>query len=104
MIQLWFVIAALDAVAARCLPARALRARGKHERSELGDLWFPDPGGRRLAASGIKIAAALRERRVRPHVRGAASDALEDIERFVHPQRARWRGRLWRLARPWTWF
>jgi hypothetical protein len=51
-----------------------------------------------------RVVAALREGRVRPHVKGTATHALEDIELFLHPQRARWRGRLWRLARPWTWF
>ncbi|MEU0078917.1 hypothetical protein ABZY58_13530 [Micromonospora tulbaghiae] len=30
-------------------------------------------------------------------------DALDDIEVFLHPRRARWRGRVWRLIRPWTW-
>jgi len=51
-----------------------------------------------------RVVAALRQVRARPHVRGTAGDALEDIEVFLHPQRARWRGRLWRLTRPWTWF
>jgi hypothetical protein len=51
-----------------------------------------------------RVVAALRQVRARPHVRGPAGNALEDIEAFLHPRRARWRGRLWRLARPWTWF
>src|SRR4051794_12528062 len=51
-----------------------------------------------------RVVVALRQAHVRPHVRGTAADALEDIEIFLHPRRARWRGRLWRLARPWTWF
>jgi hypothetical protein len=28
---------------------------------------------------------------------------LEDIEIFLHPGRTRWRRRLWRALRPWTW-
>jgi hypothetical protein len=51
-----------------------------------------------------RVVVTLRQARVRPHVRGTAADALEDIEIFLHPRRARWRGRLWRLGRPWTWF
>jgi hypothetical protein len=51
-----------------------------------------------------RVVAALRKARVKPHIRGTASDALDDIELFLHPRRARWRGHLWRLVRPWTWF
>ncbi|AVT32614.1 hypothetical protein C6361_27680 [Plantactinospora sp. BC1] len=51
-----------------------------------------------------RVVVALRQARRRPHVRGTVTDALEDIELFLHPRRARWRGRLWRLVRPWTWF
>ncbi|MGK5739260.1 hypothetical protein [Micromonospora sp. URMC 103] len=51
-----------------------------------------------------RVVAALRRARVLPHVKGTATDALEDIERFLHPLHARWQGRLWRLVRPWTWF
>ncbi|MDG4809434.1 hypothetical protein O7634_22030 [Micromonospora sp. WMMD1120] len=51
-----------------------------------------------------RVVVALREARVKPHVRAAATNALDDIEMFLHPRRARWRGRLWRLVRPWTWF
>ncbi|WBB69038.1 hypothetical protein [Micromonospora sp. WMMD812] len=51
-----------------------------------------------------RVVAALRQARVMPHVKGTATNALEDIELFLHPRRARWRGRLWRLVRPWTWF
>lgn len=51
-----------------------------------------------------RVVAALRRARIRPHVKGTAGDALEDIETFLHPRRARWRWRLWRLIRPWTWF
>ncbi|RBJ08066.1 hypothetical protein DRA43_07340 [Micromonospora provocatoris] len=50
-----------------------------------------------------QVVAALRRARTRLHVRGNAADALDDIEVFLHPRRARWRGRLWRLIRPWTW-
>lgn len=50
-----------------------------------------------------RVVAALRKARVRPHVRGTAANALEDIELFLHPRRAHWRGYLWRLVRPWTW-
>jgi hypothetical protein len=28
---------------------------------------------------------------------------LDDIEIFLHPRRTRWRQRLWRTLRPWTW-
>jgi hypothetical protein len=51
-----------------------------------------------------RVVVALRRARVRPHGRGTAGDALEDIATYLHPRRARWRGRLWRLWRPWTWF
>ena len=51
-----------------------------------------------------RVGTALRQVRVRPHVSGTARNALEDIELFLYPRRARWRGRLWRLARPWSWF
>ena len=51
-----------------------------------------------------RVVTALRQVRARPHVRGNAGNALKDIEIFLHPQRARWRGRWWRLTRPWTWF
>jgi hypothetical protein len=47
-----------------------------------------------------RVVAALRQSRARPHVRRTAADALEDIEAFLHPRRARRRGRLWRLVRP----
>lgn len=51
-----------------------------------------------------RVVAALRQVRTTPYVKGTATVALEDIELYLHPRRARWRGRLWRLARPWTWF
>jgi hypothetical protein len=51
-----------------------------------------------------RVVVALRRVRVQPHIRGTAANALDDIELFLHPLRARWRGRLWRLARPWTWY
>jgi hypothetical protein len=49
------------------------------------------------------VVAALR--RVQPNSYGAgnAENALDDIEIFLHPRRARWRRRAWRAARPWTW-
>ena len=50
------------------------------------------------------VVAALRKVRARPHISGTAGNALQDIELFLHPGRARRRGRLWRLARPWSWF
>ncbi|MBM7489538.1 hypothetical protein JOD64_000760 [Micromonospora luteifusca] len=50
-----------------------------------------------------RVVVALRKARLRPHIRGTATNALEDIEEFLHPRRARWRGRLWRLVRPWAW-
>ncbi|MDO3685791.1 hypothetical protein [Micromonospora sp. C28ISP2-4] len=49
------------------------------------------------------VIAALRRARTRPHVRGNATNALDDIEVFLHPRRARRRGRLRRLIPPWTW-
>ncbi|MEU2615169.1 hypothetical protein ABZ570_26855 [Micromonospora sp. NPDC007271] len=51
-----------------------------------------------------RVVAALRRVRSAPYVGGAAITGLEDIELFLHPRRARWRGRLWRALRPWTWF
>ncbi|MET8837225.1 hypothetical protein ABZV78_25370 [Micromonospora sp. NPDC004540] len=50
-----------------------------------------------------RVVAALRRARSVPHLRGTAADALEDIEVFLHPRRARWRGRAWTAVRPWTW-
>ncbi|MFG3603073.1 hypothetical protein [Micromonospora chersina] len=50
-----------------------------------------------------RVVGALRRLRSTPYVGGAATTALEDIELFLHPRRARWRGRLWRGLRPWTW-
>ncbi|WP_223874833.1 hypothetical protein [Salinispora oceanensis] len=50
-----------------------------------------------------RVVAALRHVRSVPNVGGAAVVALEDIELFLHPRRSRWRGRLWRALRPWTW-
>lgn len=50
-----------------------------------------------------RVVVALRQARARPYVRGTAADALEDIETYLRPRRARWRGRLWRLVRPSTW-
>ncbi|MET8086524.1 hypothetical protein [Micromonospora sp. NPDC005237] len=51
-----------------------------------------------------RVVAALRRARALPHVTGTAGNALEDIEVFLHPRRARMRGRVWRAIRPWTWF
>jgi hypothetical protein len=50
-----------------------------------------------------RVVAALRQARARPHMRRPATDALDDIESFLHPRRAHWRGRLWRVVRPRTW-
>ncbi|MEH1129432.1 hypothetical protein [Micromonospora sp. CPCC 206061] len=50
-----------------------------------------------------RVVQALRRKRSVPHIRGTAADALEDIEIFLHPGRTRWRRRLWRALRPWTW-
>jgi hypothetical protein len=47
-----------------------------------------------------RAVPALRRRRSTPYVGGAVATALEDIELFLHPRRARWRGRLWRALRP----
>lgn len=43
-----------------------------------------------------RVLAALRRVRSRPHVRGNADNALDDIDTFLHPRRARWRQRLGR--------
>lgn len=51
-----------------------------------------------------QVVAALRRARATPHIRGTAGYALDDIETFLHPRRARWRGRLWRVVCPSTWF
>ncbi|HYN94950.1 MAG TPA: hypothetical protein VES42_13965 [Pilimelia sp.] len=51
-----------------------------------------------------RVVAALRRMRSAPHGGGTASNALADIAMFLHPRRARWRGRAWRAVRPWTWF
>ncbi|WP_255436216.1 hypothetical protein [Salinispora sp. H7-4] len=50
-----------------------------------------------------RVVAALHHVRSVPNFGGAAATALEDIELFLHPRRARWRERLWRALRPWTW-
>lgn len=50
-----------------------------------------------------RVVAALREARSLPHIRGTADNALDDIRLFLHPGRARWRGRVWTAVRPWTW-
>lgn len=49
-----------------------------------------------------RVVTALRRARSVPHISGTAVNALEDIEVFLHPRRARWRGRMWRAVRPWT--
>ena len=51
-----------------------------------------------------RVSTALRRARARPHMRGTVGDALDDMEVFLHPRRTRWRGRMWRSVRPWTWF
>ncbi|GAA0228133.1 HEAT repeat domain-containing protein [Cryptosporangium japonicum] len=51
-----------------------------------------------------RVVPALRRARQKPHVRGTATDALGDITTYLHPRRARWRGRLWRLGHPSTWW
>ncbi|RKR86197.1 hypothetical protein BDK92_0420 [Micromonospora pisi] len=50
-----------------------------------------------------RVVAALHRARSIPHLSGTADNALGDIEVFLHPRRARWRGRLWRAMRSWTW-
>ncbi|MEU7751194.1 hypothetical protein AB0B57_04150 [Micromonospora sp. NPDC049101] len=50
-----------------------------------------------------RVVTALRRARALPHVRATADNALDDILIFLHPRRARWRGRAWRAIRPWTW-
>ncbi|MDQ7911311.1 hypothetical protein RB614_43165 [Phytohabitans sp. ZYX-F-186] len=47
-----------------------------------------------------RVVAALHRARCAPHISGTALNALEDIEVFLHPWRARWRGRLWTAIRP----
>lgn len=51
-----------------------------------------------------RVVKALRGARAVPHISGTAADALEDIALFLHPQRARWRRRLWKAIHPWTWW
>ena len=51
-----------------------------------------------------RVVAALRQARKRPHVRGTAGNALDDIELFLHPRRSRLRGYGWRLTHPGSWF
>lgn len=50
-----------------------------------------------------RVVAALRRARALPHTSGTADDALEDIQIFLHPRRARWRRRVWTAIRPWAW-
>ncbi|MEU8183491.1 hypothetical protein AB0B85_17405 [Micromonospora sp. NPDC049044] len=50
-----------------------------------------------------RVVAALRRARALPHVSGTADDALDDVRSFLHPRRARWRGRVRRAVRPWRW-
>jgi hypothetical protein len=50
-----------------------------------------------------RVATALRRAQSVPHISGAATNALEDIQTFLHPQRIRWRRRAWAAIRPWTW-
>jgi hypothetical protein len=51
-----------------------------------------------------RVVTALSGVRSIPNVGAAACNALDDIEVFLHPQRALWRRRLSRASRPWTWF
>lgn len=50
-----------------------------------------------------RVVAALHRARSVPHISGTAANALEDIEVFLHPRRACWRGCVWKAIRPWTW-
>ncbi|WP_431728068.1 hypothetical protein [Verrucosispora sp. TAA-831] len=50
-----------------------------------------------------RVVAALHRARSVPHISATAANALEDIEVFLHPQRARWRGRVRKAIRPWAW-
>ncbi|SDZ21775.1 hypothetical protein SAMN05444365_107124 [Micromonospora pattaloongensis] len=50
-----------------------------------------------------RVVAALRRAQSIPHIRGTADTALDDIQVFLHPRRTRWRARLNRAVRPWTW-
>ncbi|MEU5872517.1 hypothetical protein AB0A73_13295 [Glycomyces sp. NPDC047369] len=50
-----------------------------------------------------KVVVALRRARTLPHISGTADNALEDMQIFLHPRRARWRGRVWTAIRRWTW-
>jgi hypothetical protein len=50
-----------------------------------------------------RVVEALRRNRSVPHMSGTVTDAMDDIETFLHPRRTGWRRRLWRTIRPWTW-
>lgn len=47
-----------------------------------------------------RVVPALRHARSATDVGGTAADALDDIQVFLHPRRARWRRRVWRTFRP----
>ncbi|MBQ0906032.1 hypothetical protein [Micromonospora sp. U21] len=74
----------------------------------LGLLDHEDRQVRLLAATCLghvaRVYRRLDEDRVVPLLRRiGATTALEDIETFLHPRRVRWRGRVWKVFRPWTW-
>jgi hypothetical protein len=51
-----------------------------------------------------RVYGRLDEDRVVPELRRVGSnDALADIEVYLHPRRGRWRRRVWKAVRPWTW-
>nr|WP_308128968.1 hypothetical protein [Actinoplanes polyasparticus] len=43
-----------------------------------------------------RVVEALHRRRSTPHMAATVTDALDDIEVFLHPRRTSWRRRLWR--------
>ena len=74
----------------------------------LGLLDHEDRQVRLLAATCLghlaRVYGRLDEDRVVPELRRVgATNALKDIEINLHPRRARWRGRVWKAVRPWTW-
>ena len=86
---------------------------GEGEWKELQELYLElidheDRQVRILAATCLghlaRVYGQLDEDRVVPVLRRVgATAALGDIEIFLHPRRTRWRGRVWRAFRPWTW-
>jgi hypothetical protein len=86
---------------------------GEGDWKELQDLYLAlldheDRQVRLLAATCLghvaRVYGRLDEDLVVPKLRRSGSaDALDDIQTYLHPRRAAWHGRIWRVLRPWTW-